>query len=634
MRRFRDRPVIVSLVLAGCLLTALLPAPSGALAQRPQGARRRPYQALLKSAGRNPAHSPAPTSNTPTAETRVALVIGNNAYAGRNALKNPVNDARLIARTLRGLGFEVLERMDLRREQMEEAFNLFKQRLTPGSVAFFYYAGHGVQLGGHNYLVPTDYHILLDSAARAKALWDVGSALAEASQRSSLTIVVLDACRSYNDLFKDIPGVEKGFTEFTNTSAGSFIAFSAAPGKPAWDAPGQKNSVYSSALANNLNMRPSRLEDVFRRTQIEVERATKDVQILPDVMGPQVPWTSSSLKTVFYFTPDEVALSPAPRLAPASPLKSALLKGLLGGLRPFTFTVPQVNERGTLLGQQTGRAAFFTETLNGGGLQMVEIPGGRFFMGAGAAEAARAFAEAKGDGENLDEETYQTITTEMPQHAVNVPSFYMSKYEITQAQYLAVMGGLPNIEPGLRGANMPVVNVTWHEANEFCARLSRATGRLYRLPSEAEWEYAARAGTTTPFAFGPTINPTIAVYNSALPFGGAPRGPVRRAMTEVGALGPANGFGLYDMHGNVWEWCADYWHGSYNGAPTDGSAWDEPEAAPADDDADDEDGQADQSRVARGGSWGSAANRCRSASRFRYFPAYRARYLGFRVVVS
>jgi formylglycine-generating enzyme required for sulfatase activity len=202
------------------------------------------------------------------------------------------------------------------------------------------------------------------------------------------------------------------------------------------------------------------------------------------------------------------------------------------------------------------------------------------------------------------------------------------------------MGELPDIEPHLRGADRPVVNVTWHEANEFCARLSRLTGRNYRLPSEAEWEYAARARTDTPFAYGPTITPTLAVYNSALPFGAGPRGPVRRSMTEVGAISPANGFGLHDMHGNVWEWCADYWHRGYTGAPTNGSAWDEPEAIPAgeegeEEEEDEEEAESvDRSRVARGGSWGSAANRCRSASRFRFFPAYRSRYLGFRVVAS
>jgi formylglycine-generating enzyme required for sulfatase activity len=219
----------------------------------------------------------------------------------------------------------------------------------------------------------------------------------------------------------------------------------------------------------------------------------------------------------------------------------------------------------------------------------------------------------------------------MPQHAVNVGGFFMSRYEITQAQYAAVMGGLPNIAPQFRGPNFPVINVTWNEASEFCARLSRLTNKLYRLPTEAEWEYAARAGTTTPFAFGPTITPQIAVYNSAIPFGLAPRGAIRRAMTGVGEISPANAFGLYDMHGNVWEWCADYWHGGYSASPTDGSAWEEPEMIV--DDSDPE-GTPDQSRVARGGSWTSSATRYRSASRFRFFPGYRASSLGFRIVAS
>jgi formylglycine-generating enzyme required for sulfatase activity len=555
--------------------------------------------------------------------------VGNNSYAVAGSLKNAANDARLMSRTLRGLGFDVIEGLDLTRAQMADAFARFKRKLTPDSIAFFFYAGHGLQLGGRNYLVPTDFHVLCEGSAPDKALWDVGEALAEPAQKSSLTIVVLDACRSFSDVSKCVGKAEVGFTEFKNPPSGSFVAFSTSPGHVAADGQGA-NSFYTSALSSSLRMRPSRLEDVFIRTQIEVERATVGVQLSPTELGPQVPWTNSSLKTVFYFTADEVALmSPRDHAPPESP-KSPLPDGA----SQFAFNVLRVNERGTQTGQVAGRATFYNEPR--AALEMVQIPGGRFFMGAGADEAERAFAEAKRDGDNVDEETYQTITAEMPQHAVNVQGFFMSRYEVTQAQYAAVMGRLPNIEPGLRGPNMPVVNVTWHEASEFCARLSRQTGRLYRLPSEAEWEYAARAGTATPFAYGPTISPLLAVYNSAQPFGLAPRGPVRRAMTDVGALSPANAFGLHDMHGNVWEWCADYWHGGYDGAPTDGSTWEEPEAAPAAEESEDEDeGESgDRSRVARGGSWGSAANRCRSSSRFRYFPSTRSRYLGFRVAAA
>lgn len=150
----------------------------------------------------------------------------------------------------------------------------------------------------------------------------------------------------------------------------------------------------------------------------------------------------------------------------------------------------------------------------------------------------------------------------------------MDKYDVTQAQYQAIMGTNPS---NFKGDDLPVEQVSWNDAVEFCRKLSAKTGREYRLPTEAEWEYAARAGTTTPFAFGDTVTPDIANYDGDYPYGDAPRGTNRQTTTPVGSLGAANGFGLYDMQGNVWEWCLDYWHDNYGGlvggAPTDGSAW-------------------------------------------------------------
>ena len=143
-----------------------------------------------------------------------------------------------------------------------------------------------------------------------------------------------------------------------------------------------------------------------------------------------------------------------------------------------------------------------------------------------------------------------------------------------------------------KGDNRPVEQVTWFDAVEFCQRLSQYTKRNYRLPSEAEWEYACRAGTTTPFHFGETITSELANYNAESTYGDAPKGESRGETTEVGSFGVANGFGLYDMHGNVYEWCADQYHDNYEGAPTDGSAWIE--------EINDND---NHSRLLRGGSW-------------------------------
>ena len=211
-------------------------------------------------------------------------------------------------------------------------------------------------------------------------------------------------------------------------------------------------------------------------------------------------------------------------------------------------------------------------------------------------------------------ETEETsIDWERPQHRVEIAPFYMGRYPVTQAQYQAVMGENPS---RFKGENNPVERVSWHKAKEFCQKLSKQTGKTYQLPSEAQWEYACRAGTTTPFYFGETISTEQANYNGNYTYGNGKRGINRGQTTPVGSF-PPNAFGLYDMHGNVWEWCEDICHNNYEGAPDDGSAW---VAGVA------------RIRVLRGGSWANLPRVCRCASRS--FPGYGNIFYGFRVVSS
>ena len=253
-------------------------------------------------------------------------------------------------------------------------------------------------------------------------------------------------------------------------------------------------------------------------------------------------------------------------------------------------------------------AEYFSETLgNGVSLEMVSIPGGHFIMGSPEKEADRR-------------------DTEGPQHQVTVPAFFMGKYPVTQVQWKAV-AALPQIERKLnpdptrfKSIDRPVERVSWREAMEFCARLSRKTGREYRLPSEAEWEYACRAGTTTPFHFCETITPDLANYDGNYTYGDGPQGEYRQETTPVGHFRVANAFGLYDMYGNVWEWCADHWHDSYEGAPDDGTIW-----LSSDEDV---------LHVVRGGSWGNDPGDCRSASRTGINRGDAYDFIGFRVVCS
>ncbi|HBB33985.1 MAG TPA: formylglycine-generating enzyme family protein [Cyanobacteria bacterium UBA8803] len=272
----------------------------------------------------------------------------------------------------------------------------------------------------------------------------------------------------------------------------------------------------------------------------------------------------------------------------------------------FEFEVVTVNRRGEIIHREIKQAKYFTQPLGkNASLEMVYIPGGTFLMGSP-------------EGEGSD--------SERPQHLVTVQPFFMSKYPITQAQWRAV-AALPQVQRQLeldpsdfKGADRPIENVDWSDAVEFCERLSRFsqdTGRSYRLPSEAEWEYACRAGTTTPFHFGETITTELANYRGTSTYADGPPGIYREETTSVGSF-PPNAFGLYDMHGNVWEWCADSWHDNYERATSDGSVW-----------RDDNDNQL---KLLRGGSWDYNPRNCRSASRGYADPGDDNYYVGFRVV--
>lgn len=274
------------------------------------------------------------------------------------------------------------------------------------------------------------------------------------------------------------------------------------------------------------------------------------------------------------------------------------------GLSPFEFDVTTIDKTGAVKQQQTHRAKFFPESISGTTpMEMVAIASGQFLMGASRSEVA-----AQGH--------------EFPQHRVKLPAFFISKHPITQAQWAAV-AALPRVKRDLnpdpshfRGQQRPVESVSWLEAVEFCDRITQYTGRRYQLPSEAQWEYACRAGTQTPFHTGETITSQLADYIGTTTYQAEAAGAYRQSTLSVGQLS-ANAFGLQDMHGNVWEWCADDWHRTYQGAPRDGRAWTEVRRSPM--------------RTIRGGGWLDAPAKIRSASRSGYTETALNRTIGFRV---
>jgi formylglycine-generating enzyme required for sulfatase activity len=267
-----------------------------------------------------------------------------------------------------------------------------------------------------------------------------------------------------------------------------------------------------------------------------------------------------------------------------------------------------------IIKRHQGKAQFFVEQLSDEvGIQMMLIPEGSFKMGSPEDEQERSASEE-------------------PVHLVKVPNFFMGKYPVTQAQW-KIVASLPQVNrelkpapSGFKGDNRPVESVSWYDAMEFCQRLAQYTHRTYRLPTEAEWEYACRAGTITPFHFGETITTDLANYYGtddkhgkwSGSYGRGPKGEYRGETTQVDHFGIANAFGLCDMHGNVWEWCLDHRHDDYEGAADDGNAWL----------TDDEEAR----RVLRGGSWLNLPRTCRCASRSYNNPDYVNSSVGFRVV--
>ncbi|MFG6105368.1 SUMF1/EgtB/PvdO family nonheme iron enzyme [Leptothoe sp. EHU-05/26/07-4] len=285
-------------------------------------------------------------------------------------------------------------------------------------------------------------------------------------------------------------------------------------------------------------------------------------------------------------------------------------------LPTFSFEVVKVNSTGDIKSREEKTTEYYRENLiNGVYLDLVKIPGGRFWMGSSESEAGR-----------LDDEA---------QHKVQVPVFWMGKYPVTQAQWHSV-SLLDDVDRALKpdpshfiGDNRPVECVSWYDAVEFCKRLSVHTGQKYRLPSEAEWEYACRAGTTSPFYFGPTITTELANYRGidrkfrnkiySGSYGAGPKGSFREQTMDVGSFSP-NKFGLYDMHGNVWEYCQDYLHNNYASDPIDRDI-----GGTNDNEA---------YRVMRGGSWGDRPRNCRSANRCDCAPDEFGNFTGFRVACS
>lgn len=536
---------------------------------------------------------------------RVALVIGNGNYTTVGwQLANPVNDARLMANALADVGFDVALVLDATEDEMEDAFAAHGARLReagPDGVGLVYFAGHGVQSQGYNYLLPVDV-----TARTEQDIWAQAPRLGQALQHvraagNGVNFVILDACRN-----NPLPSANRsaGSTGLAPVarSRGLLVSYSTEPGFTAADGAGE-NSPFTAALADIIRQDGLIAEQVFKRVADRVNTATG---------GAQTPFYNSGLTGEdFCFG----ACGGTPMLTAST--NTGAIEGTSGGRdlgqtdqtgqTTSAGSVTEISEAATVpAGPVPGQTFQDCDTCP----DMVAIPAGTFTMGSPSSEPDRDDDEG-------------------PRKEIEIATFAASAHEITFGDIRACQagGGCQGLDPwGETRSELwttddkPVINIRWNEAQAYIEWLSKTSGQPYRLLSESEWEYAARAGTTTPFHTGDTITGDQANYNGnrAYDSRSPANGPYLRKPAAVGSY-PPNAFGLHDMHGNVAEWVADCWQPTLIETPRNGKPVPLSQC---------------NSRVIRGGDYSKVPSYVRSAHRDSEVATRRDDRIGFRVARS
>ncbi|MCU7835838.1 MAG: SUMF1/EgtB/PvdO family nonheme iron enzyme [gamma proteobacterium symbiont of Taylorina sp.] len=666
-------------------------------------------------------------TNAYAVEKRVALVIGNGNYSDL-ALKNPVNDASDIAMSLEKLGFNVEVAVDQSRSQIRQKLQEFGQQLEKSDVGFFYYAGHGVQADGVNYLIPVSANMSDQDDVINQAI-SISSILQKMEfAGNGINIVVLDACRN-NPLSKRFrkSSSSQGLAVIKAPSA-SFIAYATAPGNVAADGSG-KNGLYTQYLLENINIPGLTIEQMFKKVRVSVVQNSE---------GRQVPWENSSLLGEFlfvealesdkvivsghYYSSDQFELDfwKTVQNDPTHSLYEAYLKkypegnfsliareklkqmgnGMLTissnvfgdsikingekrgtsqstfSLEPNEYSIEisksgfdtitkkikvepeqHLNIQFTLqasskIANNTRSTAPDLKLLNQIKLpepELIQTPANDKIptievvaqnLGGVVNEKVEViinmpFVQVKSDcfsmgspfleeGRLNDEKEHQVCLSK---------DFWIGKFEVTQAQWQKVMGYNPAFFKGC-GSNCPVERVSWDEIQGFIIKLNLQTGQKYRLPTEAEWEYAARAGSSLSTYMGDSellgqnkatnLN-KIAWYsgNSGVKYKGGrycedwdeKEFPAVRCGTHPVGMKQANPWGLYDMIGNVWEWTHDKYGSLSTRDVTD------PKGA-----------SVGNKRAVKGGNWGDTLSQNRSAARYGFTQNKKIDRVGFRLV--
>lgn len=487
-----------------------------------------------------------------TAQKRYALVVGNSNYKSQNILKNPLNDVRLLAGTLRDCGFEVDKREDISRKDLLAAISQFHEKIKAGPcIALFYYSGHGIQYEGENYMIPVDAQVQSKSDVEFDCV-NLGRVLGYMEESQSTTnIIILDACRKdpYANAFYRGEG-DKGLAVVKRTPHESYIAFATAPGEVANDG-SDANSPFTKALARHILEPGINIETVFKRVNNDVKKQYPK----------QIPWTNSSLGIDFYFKETAVADAGTEKYGNDAAGNTGNLTNVRSMETPASKPLLAV-----------------LESINQG---MLPVEGADFDMGS-----------------------FNGSNDESPVHRVEVGYFYLSKYEVTQAQWKAVME-----DTTAEGAcsNCPVTNVSWNEVNKFIVKLNQLTGERYRLPTEAEWEFAARGGKLrkdNKFSGSGKMEKYGWSYENS---GGK--------LQPAGKLN-ANETGICDMSGNAAEWCSDWYDRSYYRSG---------------DRKDPKGPSTGKSKVVRGGSAEDYEANCKVFTRSNQTPDTKKKFIGFRL---
>jgi formylglycine-generating enzyme required for sulfatase activity len=535
---------------------------------------------------------------------RLALVIGNDSYRHVPKLDNARADARALAKALEAAGFVVTLKLDVDQKAMERALRAFKAQLVGGDEAVFYFSGHGVQLAGENFLLPVDIggqtadQVRDDAVGLQRVLDDLHD------QKARFSLAIIDACRDnpFKGLGKAIGG--RGLAA-TAPATGQMVIYAAGTGQQALDRLNEQdrnpNGLFAREFLKEMSRPGVPVSQVLRNVRSEVVRLARTVG------HEQVPALYDQAIGDFYFRPP---VDEAPAHAPV-------------------VTAPPL----------AARAAYASGTVFRDCPdcpEMVAIPAGEFSMGSPASEEGRG----KDEG---------------PQHQVRIgKAFALGRKELTVGEFGRFVqasgyrtsaekdagkgcyawdksdgkwdwrAGRKWSEPGYaQGEQQPVACVSWDDARAYVQWLAKETGQGYRLPSEAEWEYAARAGGKTARPWGD--NPKDACSHANVADNTTYEGTSWELKHDCSdgywfpapvASYQANRFGLYDMIGNVWEWVQDCYQDSYTGAPADGSA---------------REGGKCEARVLRGGSWDGKPQYARSAFRFGDAPANRFNVSGFRL---